>query len=307
MAYNEPGKGEFPLEGAWERLSIERQETYLEVFSKTPVRSAHYTFASLWGWNATCAYEWAWEGPLVWIRANLPVRLVMAPVGDWDAVDWQTTLPKMAPCGTVFRDVPMALARRWEEALPGRVRLEPAREEWEYVHPVYDLVALRGNRFRSKAQKVRRFVETHRPEFEPICCSNLGEVRDFQKEWCRFRCCGGEKALEEENRAIEVTFRDWDRLKGLFGGLLRVNGQVVSYTVAEPLDRETVVIRFEKASPRFRDAYQAINRIFLERSCGSYRWVNREEDMGDPGMREAKMSYRPDHFVEKATVTLEKG
>lgn len=79
---------------------------------------------------------------------------------------------------------------------------------------------------------------------------------------------------------------------------------MVAYTLAEPLDDETVVIRFEKASPEFRDAYQAVNQLFLERSCGSFAWVNREEDMGDPGMREAKMSYRPDRFVEKFTVTL---
>ena len=80
---------------------------------------------------------------------------------------------------------------------------------------------------------------------------------------------------------------------------------MVAYTLAEPVDEETVAIRFEKASPHFRDAYQAVNRLFLERACGGFTWVNREEDMGDPGMREAKMSYRPDRFVEKAAVTFE--
>ena len=146
------------------------------------------------------------------------------------------------------------LARRWQIALRGRIRLKPSRNEWEYVHRVEDLVALKGNRFRSKAQKVRRFMEVHRPEFEPLGGANLGEVRAFQ---------------------------------------------------GEPLDEETVVIRFEKASPEFRDAYQAMNRLFLEHSCQGFVWVNREEDMGDPGMREAKMSYRPERFVEKFTVTLE--
>ncbi len=288
----------------WERLSIERQEAYRRAFSRTPQRSAHYTFASLWGWDAVCAYEWAWDGPLVWIRANLPGRLVMAPVGDWDAVDWTEKLPGTWPSGTVFRDVPMELARRWKETLPGKVNVEPSREEWEYIYRVEDLVALKGNRFRSKAQKVRRFVESHRPGFEPVQRSNMEEVRAFQEEWCRRHGCWSEKALEEEHRAIEATLRDWERLGGLFGGVLRVEGRVVSYTVAEPLDDETVVIRFEKASPEFRDAYQAMNRIFLERSCGGFTWVNREEDMGDPGMREAKMSYRPVRFVEKATVTM---
>lgn len=293
------------MELNWEILSMENQREYREILSGTPERSAHYTFASLWGWDAICAYEWAWDGPLVWIRANLPSRLAMAPVGNWDAVDWAVALPERWPSGTVFHDVPAVLARLWEQAIPGRIRVEPSRGEWEYVHRVQDLVALRGNRFRSKAQKLRRFTETCRPGFEAVGPENIGEVRAFQEEWCRIRCCGSEQALEEENRAIEATLRDWEKLPGLFGGALRVGGLMVAYTLAEPLDDETVVIRFEKALPGLKDAYQAVNQLFLERSCGAFTWVNREEDMGDPGMREAKMSYRPERFVEKATVTLE--
>ncbi len=292
------------MELEWEAPGLERQTEYRERFAGTQERSAHYTFASLWSWNVNCAYEWAWDGPLVWIRANLPKRLVMAPVGNWDAVDWASVLPGRFPSGTVFRDVPAPLASRWSEALPARVRELPFRPEWEYVHNVRDLVALKGNRFRSKAQKLRRFIETNDFEYVALGPENLEEVRDFQEEWCRVRNCRQNRALVEEDRAIGVTLRDWERLEGVFGGALRLEGRMVAYTLAEALSEETVVIRFEKGSPKSRDVYQAINQIFLERSCGSFAWVNREEDMGDPGMREAKMSYRPDRFVEKATVTL---
>ncbi|MFA0889760.1 MAG: DUF2156 domain-containing protein [Synergistales bacterium] len=293
------------MELNWEPLFLGKREDYRSRFGRTPEPSAHYTFASLWGWNVNCAYEWAWDGPLVWIRANRPSRTCMAPVGDWDAVDWAETLPKRWSPGTVFKDVPMGLARRWEQALPGRIRLEPSRGEWEYVHRVEDLVTLKGNRFRTKAQKLRRFVTTYHPEFVSIGPENLAEVAAFQEKWCRVRSCGSEKALEEENRAIEATFRDWDRLPGLFGGALKVDGRMLAYTLAEPLDGLTVVIRFEKGCPDFRDVYQAMNQLFLERCCGAFVWVNREEDLDDPGLREAKMSYRPDRFLEKATVTLE--
>lgn len=288
----------------WEPLSMERREDYGERFGLTPERSAHYTFASLWGWNVNCGYEWAWDGPLVWIRANIPSRLPMAPVGDWNAVDWGSILPDRILPGTVFYDVPTGLARLWEQALPGRVESALSRREWEYVHRVENLVALRGNRFRTKAQKLKRFMETFRPEFVPIGAENLDEVRAFQDEWCREKGCGLQRELVEEDLAIKATLNDWHRLPGLFGGMLKVAGRTAAYTLAEPLDGETVVIRFEKASGEFRDAYQAVNRIFLERACGDYTWVNREEDMGDPGMREAKMSYRPDRFLEKVTARI---
>lgn len=252
-----------------------------------------------------CDYEWAWDGGLVWIRANRPAPLVMAPVGDWDSVDWSSVLPERWPGGTVFLDVPAGLARRWERVLAGRVKAVPSRPEWEYVHKVEDLVTLRGNRFRSKAQKARRFLEAFDPDYVPVGPQNLDAVRAFQEEWCRAHRCGEDPSLAEENRAITSTLDGWEHLEGLFGGALRVKGRIVAYTLAEPVDAETVAIRFEKASPDFRDAYQAVNRLFLERACGGFTWVNREEDMGDPGMREAKMSYRPDRFVEKAAVTFE--
>ena len=290
---------------AWESLSLEKQRAYRDVFSRTPERSVHYTFASLWGWNANCDYEWAWDGGLVWVRANRPGRLVMAPAGDWDSVDWGSALSKLWPGGSVFLDIPAGLARRWEHVLPGRVKVVPARSEWEYVHKVDNLVTLRGNRFRSKAQKLRRFIETFAPDYVPVGPQNLDEVRAFQEEWCRTRGCEQDRYLLEEDRAISSTLDGWENLEGLFGGALKVKGRMVAYTLAEPVDAETVAIRFEKASPDFRDAYQAVNQLFLERACVGFAWVNREEDMGDPGMREAKMSYRPDRFLEKFTVTLE--
>jgi len=289
---------------AWESLSLEQQRAYRDVFSRTPERSVHYTFASLWGWNVNCGYEWAWDGGLVWLRATRPVPVVMAPVGDWDSVDWSFALPERWPGGTVFLDVPGGLARRWELALPGRVKVLPSRSEWEYVHKVENLVTLKGNRFRTKAQKVRRFLEAFEPDYVPVGPENLAAVRAFQEEWCRAHRCEGDRSLMEEDRAISSTLDAWERLDGLFGGALRVGGRMVAYTLAEPVDAETVAIRFEKASPDFRDAYQAVNRLFLERACGGFAWVNREEDMGDRGMREAKMSYRPDRFLEKFTVTL---
>ena len=74
-------------------------------------------------------------------------------------------------------------------------------------------------------------------------------------------------------------------------------------TIAEAISADTVEIHFEKGFTRYPGVYQAINAIFLERTATSFAWVNREEDLGDPGMREAKMSYHPASFIRKCRVT----
>lgn len=66
-------------------------------------------------------------------------------------------------------------------------------------------------------------------------------------------------------------------------------------------------IFFEKANPNIRGLYQAINRDFLMHEFAETEFVNREEDMGLPGLRQAKMEYNPDHFAEKYDVVVKDG
>ena len=80
--------------------------------------------------------------------------------------------------------------------------------------------------------------------------------------------------------------------------------EIVAYTIAEELDAQTLDIRFEKALGEYTGSYQAINQLFLKNQGTSYTWVNREEDMGEPGLRNAKLSYNPVRMLEKYRVTL---
>ena len=64
-------------------------------------------------------------------------------------------------------------------------------------------------------------------------------------------------------------------------------------------------IHFEKANPEIRGLYQAINRDFILHEFADTEFVNREEDLGVPGLRQAKMEYNPDHFAEKYNVVLQ--
>jgi hypothetical protein len=126
---------------------------------------------------------------------------------------------------------------------------------------------------------------------------------DVQKEWCRWKNCDGSPGLKAEHDAIRTVLENWENLPGLMAGILSVEDRLVAYTVAEAMDDETLVIHFEKGLGEFKGVYQAINQIFLEKSASSFTWVNREQDMGNEGLRKAKMSYQPHHFLKKYVVT----
>ncbi len=283
-------------------LSLDFQREYRDLFSVTPEKASDYSFVNLWAWHAHRGYEVALAGGLAWIRLNRPCPVLWAPVGDWTAVDWKRVLPGEFPEGAVFERVPSFLVSLWERALPGQLESEPQRSEWEYVYSLKDLVELPGNRFHKKKNLLNQFLKSTGWSFEPLGHETIREALSLQAEWCSWKDCAGSEELSAENEAVSRILHDWDRLAGLLGGVIRVDGRIEAYTVAEAISTDTLVIHFEKGNPQIKGIYQAVNQLFLERMGSGFEWVNREQDMGDEGLRQAKMSYNPRRFVEKFRV-----
>ena len=63
-------------------------------------------------------------------------------------------------------------------------------------------------------------------------------------------------------------------------------------------------MHIEKAYSDVQGAYTMINQQFVEHECSGYRYINREEDTGADGLRQAKLSYQPAFLVEKGNVTM---
>ena len=96
---------------------------------------------------------------------------------------------------------------------------------------------------------------------------------------------------------------------GLEGGLIRVYGEVVAFTIGDRLSADTYDVHFEKAYGELQGAYAMINREFarwVREHHPEVKYLNREDDMGVPGLRKAKESYYPDLLVEKHTAILQK-
>ena len=94
---------------------------------------------------------------------------------------------------------------------------------------------------------------------------------------------------------------------GLEGLILYVGEQPVAVTMGSRLSEDTFDVHFEKAREDVQGAYGAINRAFaryLREKYPSLRYLNREDDLGLPGLRKAKLSYNPAFLVEKCWAYL---
>jgi hypothetical protein len=286
----------------FEEISLARREDYLDRLARCPQKVSDYSFGNLWGWAEEYGLSWRFGESHVWILQTEPREVFWAPVGPWTDVDWST-----CPClsqGLDFIRVPQRLCEILSEAMPERVTAEAARDHYDYVYNVSDLVELKGNKFHKKKNLLNQFLRTYDYEYKPLTPDCVEETLEMQRQWFSWRDPEESGALLAENQAIVRVLQHWDRIPGLMGGAVRVDGEMVAYTVAEALTPEMLVIHFEKGRPGFKGVYQAVSQMFLADAGAGYALVDREQDLGDEGLRKAKMSYNPCKFLEKCTVSV---
>jgi hypothetical protein len=104
---------------------------------------------------------------------------------------------------------------------------------------------------------------------------------------------------------------EWDAVRealyhmpelSLEGGIIMMDNNVTAFTLGERLNEQTAVIHIEKADMEIRGLYNMINQQFCEHRWQDVSFINREQDLGDPGLRAAKQSYNPLRLIEKFTI-----
>ena len=284
-------------------ISLEGMRVYQELQTASGTRAADYSFTNLWGWAEQYGLEWLFMDKLCWIRQTKPFVRYWAPMGWWKDVDWASMRSYMAD--KEFFRIPKPLRNIWEEQIPSYITVEEARDQWDYLYKTEELVKLSGNRFHKKKNLFNQFLKKY-PEhsYQPLTLECVEAVLDMQEEWCRWNECPGSDALMAENKAIFRVLSHWDQLPDLRGGFIVLNGKVIAYTVGEQLTQDTLVTHFEKGATEYKGIYQAINCFFARDNVDQFALTNREQDLGDEGLRKAKESYNPSDYVRKYTVLV---
>jgi uncharacterized protein len=290
---------------AFEPIDLERQGNYRQRLARCAQIASDYSFINLWSWGDEYGLQWAWQEQVVWIKQTRPSENLWAPVGDWHQVDWSSILKAAASCCPRIIRVPEVLLEIWKMQPGTAVEALESREHWDYLYDRQELVDLAGNRFHKKKNLLNQFKKKYDAAYLPFGPDMVAQAKGMQEDWCAWRDCEGNDTLAAENEAIAKLLDNWQELSGVTGGALRVDNTLAAYTVAEVMPDDSLVIHFEKACPDFKGSYQAINQVFLEKEPSSSTIVNREQDLGDEGLRKAKLSYNPVDFVRKYRVTLE--
>ncbi len=175
------------------------------------------------------------------------------------------------------------------------------RDNSDYVYLAQDLINLSGRKFHGKKNHLNQFYKDYpTAEYLPITCEIIPQCREVLINWYEIRRAENpnDEFLYYEQAAIHEIFDNFDDFK-LKGGAISLGGKIIAFSYGEQLNSDTAVIHVEKADPEIRGAYAAINQNFIANEWANMTYINREEDMGLEGLRQAKESYRPVKLIEK--------
>ena len=296
------------MEIPFKRPELEDRETILRHFQARKSRGCERTFANIYLWARFYNLTWAEILDTAVFRSEFDGRYSYTyPIGKGDpGAVMELLLEDSREKGYPFQlhAVSEAEFQEIESLFPGKFKVEYSRNDADYVYEMEKLINLPGKKYHGKTNHLNQFKALY-PDwsYEPITDDNVEECFQMALRWREFNGCEGDPNKNKEMCVALNSLRLFKELE-LKGGALRAGGEIVAFTMGEPVCSDTFVVHIEKAYSDIRGAYTMINQQFLEHEVSAYPYVNREDDTGDEGLRKAKLSYRPVFMVEKGIVTL---
>ncbi|MCC8043257.1 MAG: phosphatidylglycerol lysyltransferase domain-containing protein [Oscillospiraceae bacterium] len=173
---------------------------------------------------------------------------------------------------------------------------------WDYVYLAEDLINLSGRKYHGKRNHLKK-IQSMGYHYKPLTEEDFDDCITFAVN--SYNNSGGytNDSAVAEQYAINMYFSHYHEMQ-LVGGILRIDGKTAGFTIGERINSDTIGVHIEKADPLIDGAYPAINNEFVRAEAMSFRYVNREEDLGIEGLRRAKKSYHPAMMIEKYTITF---
>jgi hypothetical protein len=296
-----------PLFPNFKPLELEDRESIREILWAYQPETSELTFTNLFIWRRHYSTQWCL------LRDTL---LLLCSDGSGGVFG-------LPPVGPASRAEAVRLLLSWlheekAQAQPGIARADsrlaeelaaspdfiiaPRREHFDYVYKTDGLIQLAGRRYHGKKNHINKFRSSCCFAYESMTTEHVQACLKLQDAWCDCNRCTEDMNLMGEWEAIKELLGSFDRL-AVQAGVIVIDGVVEAFTLGELLNKDTAVVHIEKANAQIPGLYAVINQQFCEHAWSGVPFVNREQDLGDDGLRQAKLSYHPERLVEKFSIT----
>ncbi len=293
---------------SWRTLTPESREEYLRYYDQTQTSITDHTFHCRYAWDGIFAVEYAiMEDCLVQISSGggYTKPFMLMPLGELDEERLIRIIEKVRP---VFEE------RNWPFRIisisePYKALFEELpfpnkgcifnRDSSDYLYDADSLRNLTGKKYAKKRNHLKHFLEAYPDhEYLPLQPSIFPECLDLVRAWAEKKGVDVYDASESDYLMIERIFRDWEKLD-MRGGAIRIDGKVAAFSIGSIGHPDTAYIHFEKADTDYDGLYVALCKAVATNAFPEVKYIDREEDLGLPGLRQSKESYYPITMVDK--------
>jgi hypothetical protein len=297
------------------RITIEDRPILEEYLGGFNYGTSGLSFTSLFMWRNVNYFSWEIIGDYLCIAglSHLEIEtkepFLFPPLTRTGSYDPESLSATIKEAKRIFeskgykfsiRLMPFQMMEILESALPGQLKFFDDRPNYDYVYRKRDLILLKGREYHSKKNHLNYFLNNYQFEYITLTSDMAEQAMHFIREFNERK-----KNLSEHEIALlkmeEVAMSDvFDNLEkvGYLSAAILINSKIEALCIGGQLNRKTVTVHIEKANINYRGLYQLINNEFCKHVAPHIKYINREEDMGIPGLRKAKLSYKPCKLVE---------
>ncbi|MDF2539352.1 MAG: hypothetical protein K0S76_2373 [Herbinix sp.] len=292
---------------SFERINEDNIMIAAEFFKYKVSRTSDYTIGAMYMWRDFYDTSFAiYDDMLLYKVKFLHRTSFTVPVGSGSLTKAMDALKEY--CNS--NNLPLWFCTVPEEALPilvdqyhGTIPGTPSRDWADYLYNAVDLAQLAGRHYSGQRNHINKFKKLF-PDYSyhAITPENSDRVITFLKDFEQHHGKDASLAKEELRRSLELM--PYLHKFKLPGGFIEVDGKIVAMSVGEVVN-DTLYCHIEKANREYPGAYQMIVKEFAGATVTEdIQYINREEDVGDEGLRTSKLSYHPVQLLDKYCVLV---
>lgn len=286
-------------------IKVEDYHKLKSFYDKAGYDACEYDFATLYMWSQVYSFRYCIKGDILIILGEYGDEVfVEAPICDIAVIDKGFDyvdeifghINRPINVKVITGEVVEYVKTRYEM---DKYTVEYSRDYSDYVYESEKLISLSGKKLSAKRNHLNAFYNEYsdRYIYRRLDQSEYHSCIEISKRWSDAK--GIDSSVIDELNAIKIILDAVDYLDYLVVSGIFIDGELEAFTIGNKMKEDMAVIHVEKANPNIRGLYAAINKCFVENEFSEVTYINREEDLGLSGLRDAKSRYRPIFLVDK--------
>ena len=296
------------------RITIEERPVLEEYLGGFDYGTSGLSFTSLYMWRNINNFSWQIIGDylcvagLSHLETDTEEPFLFPPLTNTGTYDSKALNETIKEAKKIFekkgykfsiRLMPVHMMDILEEACPGEMEFFDDRPNYDYLYRKQDLIELKGREYHSKKNHLNYFLNHYKYQYVPLTSAMAGPAMQFIREFNERKHLPEHEMelLRMEERAMVDVFNNLEAV-GYLASAIIIDDKIEALSIGGALNKNTITVHVEKANIDYHGLYQLINNEFCRHTAENVEFINREEDMGIPGLRKAKLSYKPVRLVE---------